>query len=76
MKIRRMLTEILLEVTDQEIDVVANEVLEEEKSKKHQWVQSFTCTFVHYSITIVHNNSFFGLRLPTFAYFYKYLTMS
>jgi len=32
MKLRRMLTEILLEVTNQEIDAVAAEVYEEEKS--------------------------------------------
>ena len=33
MKIRRMLTEILLEVTNQEIDVVVKETIEEEKSE-------------------------------------------
>lgn len=33
MKIRKMLTEILLEVTDQEIQDVANEEFEEAKSK-------------------------------------------
>ena len=33
MKIRRMLTEILLEVTNQEIDVTVKEVYEEEKSE-------------------------------------------
>ena len=33
MKIRRMLTEILLEVTNQEIDVAVRETIEEEKSE-------------------------------------------
>ncbi len=64
MKIRRMLTEILLEVTDQEIDVVANEVVEEEKSKKHQCIGFgvVMCVHVHY-YAHVHG----GLRLPTYA---------
>lgn len=33
MRIRKLLTEILLEVTNQEIEIVASEAIEEAKSK-------------------------------------------
>ena len=46
MKIRQMLTEVLLEVTSQEIEAVATEVVEEAKSKLHVHVH------VHVTFTL------------------------
>ena len=43
MKIRQMLTEVLLEVTNQEIESVASESIEEANSKSH----THTHTFMH-----------------------------
>ena len=37
MRIRKLLTEILLEVTNQEIEMVAGEAIEEAKSKSCRW---------------------------------------
>ena len=39
LKIRQMLTEVLLEVTNQEIENVVTETIEEAKSKALHWVE-------------------------------------
>ena len=49
MKIRQMLTEVLLEVTNQEIEAVATEAVEEAKSKLHVhvhvYVNLYSCVY-------------------------------
>ena len=55
MKIRQMLTEVLLEVTNQEIESVASESIEEANSKSHTHphIHAHTLCVIHHVLFVV-----------------------